>query len=108
MDLNNLMAVVFEHWPFDYDNYPRMQKLSEEEKRAFIIRHILMHQAKAVAKVTEAVEPFDHGAPLDHNKLQLSTRNFFINTLRLASAIGISSEELAAYVQQWVSEKHKP
>lgn len=108
MELKELAELVTTHWPFDDGNYPRMHGLQVEERQEFALRHILMHQQKAVAKLTEVVEPPDHGAPLDDGKLRQATRNFLINTLRLAVAAGISADELVASVQSWASEAHIP
>jgi len=108
MELVELTELVAKHWPFDESNYPRMQGLSEGDRKEFALRHILMHQQKAVAKLTEVIEPLDHGAAPDEGKLRQATRNFLINTLRLAAVAGISAEELAASVQNWLSETHVP
>lgn len=108
MNLQDLVALIVENWPFDETSYPGTQGLSETERQCFALRHILMHQAKAVGKLSEVVEPHDHGAPLDEEKLRLAIRNFFINTLRLAETAGVSVDELTHSVMGWASEKHQP
>lgn len=102
------MKTVKEDWVFDKGNYPPMKSMSQKEKRVFSVEHILKHQSKALAKATEALERFDHGFPLDEEKLRLSNRNFLINTLRMADVLGVSPEKLAADVQQWADEKYRP
>lgn len=108
MDLQDLIRLVKEEWPFDKDHYPAIKKMSQKEKRIFAIRHILMQQAKALAKGMEALERFEHGLPLDEEKLRLSVRNFFINTLKMAEFVGISPDQLADDLQQWADEQYRP
>lgn len=108
MHLRNLVDTVVEHWPFDEESYPAMRGLTTEERRRFALRHVLFHQVKAVAKLTETMERHDHGAPLDEVKLQQAIRNFLINTLRLAAVAGIKPNRLTADIQGWASEKHAP
>lgn len=60
-----------------------------------------MHQAKALGRIAEAIEPCDHGEGIDEEKLRLAVRNFFINTLRLAEMCGITGEDLAHMVEDF-------
>ncbi len=108
MELEHLMKLIREEWVFDESNYPPIKSMSQKEMKIFAIRHTLMHQAKALAKGMEALERFEHGLPLDEEKLRLSTRNFFINTLKMAESMGISPKQLEDEVQQLADEKHKP
>ena len=108
LNLEYLVKVVREDWMFDKENYPSMKRMSGKEKRLFAIEHTLKHQTKALAKAMEALERFEHGMPLDEEKLRLSVRNFLISTLRLSDLIGISPKKLADEVQQWADEKYKP
>ena len=108
MNVEHLMKMVNEEWVFDKINYTPMKSMSQKEKRLFAIEHVLKHQTKALAKAIETLERFEHGTLLDEEKLRLSVRNFFINTLRLADIVGISPKELAGDVQQWADEKYKP
>jgi protein-disulfide isomerase len=108
MALGELMDVVTRHWSFDDHSYPGLAQLSDAQRRAFALRHILMHQQKAAGRLAEVCEPVDHGAPLDEGKLRLATRNFFINTLRLAAAAGMTAEDLTAVVHDWAAQKHVP
>lgn len=108
MELQELMDIVVGTWPFDAENYPLMNGLSPERRKEFVLRHILMHQAKALAKLTEVIEPLDHGAPLDDLKLCQATRNFLINTLRLADVVDMRARALARAIQEWAGEPHIP
>lgn len=109
MTLGGLMDLVAQHWPFDEQSYPGLVQLAgNTEWRMFALRHILMHQQKAAGRLAEVCEPVDHGAPLDEEKLRLVTRNFLINTLRLASAAGMTAEGLTTAVHNWAALKHAP
>ena len=108
MSLDDLMETVLRHWSFDANSYPVMVGLSEKDSKVFALRHILMHQNKAVGRLAEVCEPADHGAPLDEEKLRTATRNFLINTLQLASVAGIRAGDLETAVQGWAAQKHAP
>ena len=69
--------------------------MSDEKRTLFAIRHILMHQAKALGQACEAIEPCDHGAPqYDAEKLHKAARKFFGNAFRLARILNINANEL--------------
>ncbi|OGD37121.1 hypothetical protein A2850_04960 [Candidatus Azambacteria bacterium RIFCSPHIGHO2_01_FULL_51_74] len=106
--LGNMIDVVEKHWPFDETTYPELHSLSQEQKNLFTLKHILFHQIKAVAKLTEVCEVVDHGKSLDGDKLHVAVRNFFINTLRLTRAAGYEEDGLKTLVRLWVEEKHQP
>lgn len=108
MNIGDLTDIIVKDWPFDVTNYPRLARIPTEQHREFAIRHILMHQQKACGKLAEVSEPMEHGvvALLDETKLRLATRNFLINTLRLAVVVGITPDQLVRQVQSWAAEKH--
>ena len=101
MNLDELIKIVREGWVFDEGNYPPMKSTSQKEKRVFAITHILKHQAKALAKAMEALERFDHGLPLDEDKLRLSALNSLINSLRMTDILGISPSRLVINLREW-------
>lgn len=107
MDIEKLMAFVVERWRFDAENYPGIEKLFAFKREVFALRHILMHQAKALGKAMEAVEPCDHGERIDEEKLRLAIRNSLINTLRLAEASGMSADDLLKSIENWAEEKSR-
>lgn len=96
---------VLERWPFDGLDDPEMEERLVHERRVFALRHILMHQAKALGKLLEAVEPCDHGAQCDEEKLRLTVRNFFINTLRMAEVSGMTADDLVESIRRWAGGK---
>lgn len=108
MDLVALMKTVEDNWPFDEANYPGYDEIPEGERMRFKLRHILDHQIKAAGRLAGVTELLDHGACLNEAELAHATRNFLINTLRLAAASELSPTELTSLVQQWAAEKHKP
>ncbi|MBI4095203.1 MAG: hypothetical protein HY435_03360 [Candidatus Liptonbacteria bacterium] len=111
MNLSELMSLVRDNWLFDEANYPQIRECSDSEQQLFALRHVLMHLAKALGKLSEIVEPLDHkSVPEPPNKATFEpiVRNFLINTLKLADIAGISPEELAESVIKWAREKHVP
>jgi len=108
MELKELMELIEESWTFDENNHPGIDRLSADQVSLFAVRHILMHQQKAVGRLVEAYEPTDHWQPLIKSAVLLAVRNSLVNTLRLASTIGLKASELEGYVLGWAKEHHTP
>lgn len=99
MKLQELIDEVAKNWSFDEaKNYPGMEKLTEDEKKAFAIRHILFHQMKSIGAFAELIEQCEHGKDLDYKKLHMTIYKSLKNSLRLAKIVGISAEDIAKHL----------
>jgi len=107
MDISELMELVKQNWQFDEEHYPGLPSDSDV-KKLFSLKHVLYHQQKAVGKMAEAIEPYDHGKELNVSLLKLAVRNSFINTVRMACVLGITPHGLAEEVRGWRKENHEP
>ena len=108
MDLQELSELVSSNWLFTEEYYPALKGLSEKERRLFSLWHILMHQVKAAGKLSAAIEREEHGILMDEENLRLATRNFLLNTIRLADVANMNMDELEREVGVWISDKHQP
>lgn len=94
MDLKTLMKLVEEHWQFTNEEYPGYGALTPPRQQLFRLRHILLHQTKAVGYLAQVCEPVEHGQELNTEPLPQIARKFFHNALQLALAIGMTPEDL--------------
>lgn len=92
--LQNLINQFRDTWPFEESEYPGIKGLTGKERELFAIRHILLHQTKAVGILAEIVEGWEHGNDVDIDLLGLTVKRFFKNTLRLAEIAQVSADEL--------------
>ena len=96
------MDMITGKWPFDSKNYPALGKLDggfdpDEQVARFAINHIVKHQLKAMGKLAEVMEPFDHGHRQNfvvRDRLDEAVVKSFINAVRLASMTGFSAQKL--------------
>jgi hypothetical protein len=97
--LEEVMAYINNRYRFTENEYPALRGgVSPDDIAAFAANHTLLHFLKAIGTVAAVCEAHDHGAPLDLIALQAATVKMFINTLKLASELGMSDEELVAAV----------
>lgn len=97
VDIKELSDLLAKKWPFDADNYPELEGKSKAELRMFAIKHIILHQAKALGSLSEFVERYDHRkskAFFDDTTATISVVKMFCNTLRLAEIIGLDTQIL--------------
>lgn len=94
MTLQDLMDLVTREWPFNEENYPLLKGCSDEEKKQFAIRHILIHMVKAHGQLAESVEPWDHGRNERNLGLCRAVGKLFKEILRLAEIAGITADQL--------------
>lgn len=95
--LRALMELVQSSWPFTPPAYPELK--GDSDPRAIV--HAAMHLAKSSGKVVGAIEPIDHGKPVDRDALTEQLSYTLVNLLRIASLAGISSRELLVTVENW-------
>lgn len=106
MDLQELSDLLVKKWPFDIDNYPELEGKSRAETRVFAIKHIILHQNKALGNLSEFVERCDHRkskSSFDDTSTTISVIKMFCNTLRLAEIIGLDTQVLLSLC----AESHK-
>lgn len=104
-DLVQLMAYVNGKYTFTPEHYPVLQGASAEEVQAFAISHSAHHMSKSLGKISAESEAHDHGGKLDFDALQIATAKMFVNTLRLASELGLNATQLAQMVPEVMKSK---
>ena len=95
MNLTELMEKVETSCQFDNSNYPGLQSMSDKERKLFSIRHILLHQLRAMGDLSGVIDKSEHGEGLDEENLKLAIKKLFINTLRLAQIADMTHYDLA-------------
>ena len=101
MSLHDLMEYVRKGWVFNKRTYPRIKKNNATE---FAIKHVSEHMAKTTGKIVAAIEPYDHGLPMDLDAIQRQTAYALINTLRMASLVGMTDATFQAIFYSWRQE----
>jgi hypothetical protein len=99
-DLSSLMKFIEERYTFDKKNYPGFNQvlLSSEQQLAYVVRHSALHMMKSTGKIAAEAEATDHGELMNEENLKVATTKMLVNVLKLAEELGISGEDLAAYV----------
>ncbi len=77
--------------------------MSEEEKLHFAIVHLGKHYAKTAGKIVAETEEFDHTQVMKLENLKIDVAKSLLNTLRLASLVGINGAELEGKVKEYVT-----
>ncbi len=99
-DLDSIIQYIVEHFPFDTENFPSLEKLSEQDKFLFAVQHCALHFAKTAGKVVASSEATDHGVELAVNDLKTNLAKSLITTLRLAALLNMNADELLALVEK--------
>ena len=107
----NKLATIEEVWVyinskyiFNQENYPKIPA-EEPARKAFIVNHSLQHMCKSTGKIAAEVETFDHGGQMNNENLKEATVKMFINTLKLASELGINTWDLMNAVPDYMKSK---
>ena len=99
------MDFVTAHYPFTPAKFPSIEDATEDEIQRFAVRHLALHTGKTVGKIIAAIEPSDHGAALDIEEIRENLPKSLINTLRLASLVGMTGSELLAAIEKAYGEE---
>ena len=69
-----------------------------EHDQGFAIRHSVLHMTKTMGMLAAECEAFDHGTSMNVVALREATIKMLANTLKLATDLQMSADELAAGV----------
>ena len=104
MDLQALIDLIRREWHWTERRYPGMSKHGEpgsEARRRFQRRHVLLHLAKQVGKLSEFEERNDHGRHSGaHAARTEQIAKMLISVLQFSMVENITAEELAAAIKQ--------
>ena len=106
MEIVGLSKLIAESWKFNSKNYPELPS-DIPQRQLFCLRHVALHQAKATANIVAAIEPMDHGEPLNRALLAKGIRNSIVNALMLAEQAGILPSEIETMIRGWGIEHHQ-
>lgn len=98
MDLKDIQKRVPEVWP-DSD-YPATFGGARDLLPHIDAAHSLMHATKAVGKVAAAIEPADHGKPIEREALGWALADVIITAARIANKVPGKSMDLDALVTE--------
>lgn len=108
MTLQEMIDKVVKGWPFDKKNYKDWYEFwPKDRKMIYALKHILLHQQKALAAVAEVVEKFDHEgnlSPEQEAQIIIAIRKTILNSLRMAEVAG----EQGASLEWWLSRPQSP
>ena len=104
-DLVSLMIFIGDRYTFTGEQYPELRESTENHKRAFGVRHSLLHMNKVTGVIATEVERAEHGGEMDSEKLKVAVAKMLINTIKLAEELGMSPAELATRVPQVMKSK---
>lgn len=103
--LRTLMEFIGARYQFTPENYPEMEGMSEEQKKAFAVSHSAHHMMKSLGRIATECESYDHGSRMNGPALREATVKMLINTLKLAEELGMTPEELANAVPDLMKSK---
>lgn len=98
--LKELMTRIDSGYSFSADVYPALRAANLDQQHYFGLVHSLLHMEKSQGKLATELEAYDHGGMMDDTKLCEAACKQLVNTLKLASHLGLSAEDLAYYVQK--------
>jgi hypothetical protein len=103
--VSELMRFIGSRYVFNRDNYPGIEGMSQEEKRAFAVSHSAHHMTKSLGRISAECESWDYGNRMNEESLREATVKMLINTLKLAEELGISAGELIGSVPRLMKSK---
>ena len=98
LSLDPLMEFISRNYRFDGDSYPELQE-NPDKAFKFGISHTAHHMMKSTGVVATEAERADHGGKVRSEELEIAVVKQLVNTLKLASHIGLTSSDLIASVQ---------
>ena len=108
MPLQEMIDNVVATWPFDKKNYKDWYEFwPQDRKMIYALKHILLHQQKALAAIAEVAEKFDHKgglSPEDEAQIIIAIRKMMLNSLRMVDIAG----EQGASLEWWLSHPQSP
>ncbi len=104
-DLSSLVAFITERYKYNSAAYPGFDAMTPEARGGFIVKHSVLHMSKSVGALAAEAERQDHGGDMNNVALQVACAKMLVNTLSLASACGMTPEELADMVPKVMTSK---
>ena len=101
--LSALMDAVDKRYPTTTTEYPSLGKLSADERLSFVANHSLLHMCKVVGSISSECEAYGHGENLNTRVLQRAAAKMLINSLKLASDLDMTGEQLAEELSELMS-----
>ncbi len=99
LTVSELLALVNEQWPTTVTEYPRLEGLSESDKRDYLIRHVFHHLYKSVGRLAVEVERIEHSKPgTDHiqvNRAGEEACKLMVCAAKIATLINLSGDGVA-------------
>lgn len=100
MNVRDLMQIVAGLWPCTPKEYPPMADMSHDQRKRLERHHTVLHQLKAVGRLADTLEAYDHGNPLDQEALRKAIGTMFMNTACIAVACNVTPEELEIFFKE--------
>jgi hypothetical protein len=104
-NLDAYIKFVAAHNLPDERRYPGIKDMTDEQKRWFMMMHYVTHFAKTTGKIANAFEVADHGGEFKTDFLKIDVAKQLINTLYMASALGMTEEDLLHVIETKYNEK---
>ncbi len=89
-----------EEQPYAIKELPGVFPFSEQQKRTFLIKQILMRIAAGIGEIATLSEPEIEQNSSNENRIKDSIAKLFINTLRLAKLQNLDEDLLYADVKR--------
>lgn len=100
VNLKEMMTRIDSGYSFTGKTYTALRDANLDQQYYFGLVHSLLHMDKAQGKLATQLEAYDHGGVMGDSVLCEVACKQFVNTLKLASHLGLSAEDLAYYVQK--------
>lgn len=98
-EINQLIKIIAEHFPFGEDHYPELRGANETERLLFAVRHSALHFAKTSGKIAAGSEDTDHGNALNIPEVKANIVKALIDILRLAELLGMTEEDIVKAIE---------
>ncbi len=104
-DLTEVMSFIGARYTFTPEHYPSLEGVTPDQKKSFAVSHSVHHMCKSMGKLAAECERYDHGGTMNDAGLKEGAVKMFINSIKLVEELGISAQELADSIPEYMASK---
>jgi len=104
-DLTHVMNYIGTRYSFTPENYPSLEGVTSDQKKAFAVGHSVHHMYKSVGRLAAERERYDNGGMMNEATLKEGAVRMFINAIKLIEELGLTAQDLADSIPEYIVSK---
>ena len=104
-DLAKVMSFIGACYTFTPEHYPSLEGVTPDQKKSFAVSHSVHHMCKSMGKLAAECERHDHGGVMSDAALEKGAVKMFINAVKLIEELGLTAQDLADRVPEYMASK---